>query len=173
MGDWSVADHFIIGDRPLPKPRWYDAKSWAMRVGVIGTGVRLMQTVEKWSCQRLSDDGVTGVCATCDYLDGGPVDSFALGWNYLVASACSDERLFRSVARELSGDAEVVSKGEQRVLCLRETRRFVRAHQTVMVAEVAWDESPLARFVRGNGTLGSSDVQAMKTRVSGGDASGL
>lgn len=147
MGDWCVTDHFIVGDRPVPKPDWFDRESWAMRVGVIGPGIQLMQTMEKWTCQRLAGDGVISVCAIHGYLGEGPCESFVAGWNYLLAPACTDDRLFRGLAEALDGDAEVVSQGAQRVLCLRETHLYGSAHRSLDVTEAFGDEAPLARFV--------------------------
>lgn len=147
MGDFCVADHFIIGDRPIPAPSWFDRTSFAMRVGVIGPGIQLMQTMEKWSCQRLAGPGVLGMCAVHAYLAGEPCDAFVLGCNYLLAPRCLDDRLFHRTAEELGDEARVVGKGEQRLLCLRTTYRYGLARRAWKAAALPYLEDPLASLV--------------------------
>ncbi|MDI1448976.1 hypothetical protein [Polyangium sp. 6x1] len=147
MGDWCVADHFIIGDAPIPTPTWYDRERWAMRVGVIGPGIQLMQTMETWSCQRLAGRGVFGMCAAYDYIAGEACDPFVAGFNYLLAPSCRDDRLFRRAVEELGDEGHVVSTGGQRMLCLRTTYPYGQARIAWKAAAVRYLEDPMAKLV--------------------------
>jgi hypothetical protein len=147
MADFCVADHFIIGDTPIPTPAWFDRTTWAMRVGVIGPGLQLMQTMERWSCQRLAGRGIFGVCAPYDYLGGEPCDAFVVGCNYLLAPSIRDQKLFHATAKELGDEARVVSAGHQRALCLRTAHLYEQARRTWKVAALGYLEDPLARLV--------------------------
>jgi hypothetical protein len=162
MGDWCVAEHFIVGERPVPQPSWTDPKSWAVRVGVIAPGVRLMQTTEKWSCQRLGGAGVLSLCAVHDHLAGDPADGLVAGWNYLLDVASEDDGRLESVARELGDDARVVSHGRQRALCLREPILFGRARRSAKLAAVPYLDDPLSKvaasFVRAAGRRPTGDL---------------
>jgi hypothetical protein len=115
-----------------------------MRVRVIAPGLQLMQTAEKWGCQRLAGRGVLGMCAVHDYLAGEPIDAFVAGCNYLLAPACPDDRLFRAAAEQLAGEAAILSRGEQRALCLRTPRLYGRARRTWKATSLHYLEDPLA-----------------------------
>jgi hypothetical protein len=147
MGDYCVADHFVVGERPVPTPAWYDRKKgWAMRAGVVAPGVQLLQTVEKWSCQRLAGPGVVGVCAAYDYLSGGPCGAFVAGCNYLLAPGARDDRLFLAAAEELGDGARVASAAGQRALCLNAPVLYRRPIHRWRAPALPFLDEPLARL---------------------------
>jgi hypothetical protein len=152
MGDWCIAEHFIVGARAVPRPNWTDPKQWAMRVGVIAPGVQLMQTTEKWTCQRLAGEGILGMCSVHDYLAGDPASGLVAGWNYLLDPSGENDARFVGVARELGEAARVVSHGRQRALCFREVTLYGRARHCAKLAAVPYLDDPLSKvaasFVR-------------------------
>lgn len=145
MGDWCIAEHFIVGPRAAPVPTWADPKSWAMRVGPIAPGLQLMQTMEKWSCQRLAGEGVLGMCSAHDYLAGGSNLGLVAGWNYLLDVSSDGDARLENVARDLDTEARVVSHGRQRALCIRETILFNRARWSTKLAAVVFLDDPLSK----------------------------
>lgn len=145
MGDWAITDHYIIGAHRPAKPRWSDDR-WAMRIGHLGPGLQLMQTLQKYGLQPLGGEGVLTVSAVYDHLSGQPTDSFFVGCNYLLAPP-TDASLFEATAASLGEGAAVVSRAPGQLLCLRQPLRHERAWWTWDPnAEVASD--PMGAFVR-------------------------
>lgn len=147
MADFGISDHFIVGATPIPKPSWYERDTWAMRVQVIAPGIQLLQTMERWSCQRLAGPGIIGMCAAYDYLAGEPNSAFVPGFNYLLDPRGHHERLFYRSAEELGDKASVLVKGAQRALCLRTTYLYGRARSSWKAAAVRYLDDPLAKLV--------------------------
>jgi len=147
MADFCIADHFIVGKTPVPKPIWFERDTWAMRVQAIAPGIQLMQTMERWSCQRLAAPGIIGMCAPYDYLAGESCGAFVPGFNYLLDPQCRDEHLFYHSAEELGDSASVLAKGAQRALCLRKTYLYDRARSSWKAAAVRYLDDPLAKLV--------------------------
>lgn len=146
MADFCIADHFIIGATPVPKLAWFERDAWAMRVGIISPGIQLMQTMERWSCQRLGGPGIVGMCAAYDYLAGESDGSFVPGFNYVFDPNCRSDRLFQQAAEEIGQDAAVISKGAQRALCSQHVYRYEQAHQSWKAAALPYLEDPIAKL---------------------------
>ena len=118
-----------------------------MRVQAIAPGIQLLQTMERWSCQRLAGPGIIGMCAAYDYLAGESKGAFVPGFNYLLDPQGHDERLFYQSAEELGDSAHVLVKGTQRALCLDKTYFYDRARTSWKTAAVRYVDDPLAKLV--------------------------